>query len=95
MRFEWSPLKELLNIEKHKVSFREAIEVFKDPDAFDLEDKEHSEVEARQFMTGKILDGRIITVRFTVRDDVIRIFGAGEWRYFRSLYYEKTKHKKS
>lgn len=95
MGFEWDPLKELLNIEKHNVSFAQAIEAFKDHDGFDLDDGAHSREELRYYRVGKTLDGRILTVRFTIRDDVIRIFGAGEWREFRSRYYEKTKHKKS
>ena len=95
MQFEWDSSKDAINVQKHGVSFREATQVFKDPNAFDLEDAEHSEIEPRQFITGRILDGRIITVRFTIRDDVIRIFGAGEWRTFRRIYYEKTRHKAS
>ena len=43
------------------------------------EDLSHSSKEQRYYCFG-LVDGGILTVRFTYRDDVIRIFGAGYWR---------------
>jgi hypothetical protein len=37
-----------------------------------------------------MIGGRIATVRFTWRDNRIRIFGAGFWREGRRIYYEKN-----
>ena len=91
MEFEWNPSKDFENIKKHKVSFADATNAFCDPNGIDLEDAKHSSKEARHYWVGKIHDGRIITVRYTIRRDVIRIIGAAEWREFRRIYNEKTK----
>lgn len=44
-----------------------------------LSDVLHSEAEPRYFCYGAV-GGRILTVRFTLRGQVIRIIGAGFWR---------------
>ncbi len=92
MDFEWNPIKDLENIKKHGVSFAEAMGAFSDPEGIDLEDTKHSKHEARHYWVGKIQDGRVITVRYTMRGELIRIIGAAEWREFRRLY-EKAKAK--
>ncbi|MGP1473933.1 MAG: NFACT family protein [Treponema sp.] len=43
--------------------------------------------EKRYFCIGKTDEG-ILTVRFTIRDQNIRIFGAGYWRQGKKLYEE-------
>lgn len=91
MKFEWDILKEIKNIQKHKVSFAESVESFSDPNGFEVEDVNHSEVENRFYWIGKIQDGRILTTSFTRRDEVIRIIGSAEWRKFRRYYNETTK----
>lgn len=49
------------------------------------EDLTHSEIEKRYFCFGEV-EGGILTVRFTYRGDVIRIFGAGYWRKGKVIY---------
>jgi uncharacterized DUF497 family protein len=49
------------------------------------EDLTHSETEKRYFCFGEV-GGGILTVRFTYRGGVIRIFGAGYWRKGKSIY---------
>ena len=49
---------------------------FADPKRVIAEDLSHSSKEKRYYCFG-LVDGGILTVRFTYRDDVIRIFGAG------------------
>jgi len=93
MRFEWDPLKDLINMRKHKISFREATQAFDDLDGLDLVDQKHSVCEIRRHWVGRIADGRVITVRYTMRGDIVRIFGATEWREYRRIY-EEAKHKK-
>ena len=95
LKFEWDPSKEIENLKKHKIPFGIAIQAFQDPLGFDLSDEKHSTDELRRFWVGKIIDGRVITIRYTLRGDVIRIFGAAQWREFREIYYEKTKIKQS
>jgi uncharacterized protein len=90
-KFEWNDSKDRQNLDKHGVSFSQATQAFKDINGIDLQDFRHSETEERLFWIGKIFDGRIITVRYTVRNETIRIIGAAEWRDFKKKYYEKTK----
>lgn len=87
--FEWDPKKEAENIIKHGFSFREASEVFKYPDVAFLEDLKHSLEEIRYFAVGKIQRGVVLTVRCAVKGQVIRIFGAANWRKWRRFYEER------
>jgi len=50
-------------------------------------DSEHSKQEERFFCVGKVAN-RVMTVRFTYRQEIIRIIGAGYWRKGKG-YYEK------
>jgi uncharacterized DUF497 family protein len=55
-----------------------------------LRDDRHSTLdEERFYAVGRIVGG-IVTVRFTMRSNVIRIFGAGFWRKYRSYYLKGT-----
>jgi hypothetical protein len=90
VRFEWDDDKDKENQAKHKVSFALAQHAFLDPKRVIAEDTSHSTEEERFYCIGKVDDG-IVTVRFTHRGDVIRIFGAGYWRKGRKVYEEKNK----
>ena len=83
--FEWDPEKDLVNQAKHGVSFAEAQVAFADPDRVIAEDLSHSHSERRYYCFGKAGDG-ILTVRFTYRLGLIRIFGAGYWRKGKQFY---------
>ena len=83
--FEWNPDKDLVNQAEHGVSFSEAQFAFADPDRVIAEDLSHSHSEKRYYCFGKVGDG-ILTVRFTYRGGVIRIYGAGYWRKGRQTY---------
>ena len=50
MRFEWDKKKNLLNIEKHTISFYEAQYAFFDEDRVILKDSKHSTAEQRIFV---------------------------------------------
>lgn len=90
MRFEWSEDKNQENVAKHGVSFDDAQSAFLDPNRLIFEDEKHSHAEARFFCFGKC-DDEVLTVRFTLRDDIIRIFGAGFWRKGRKIYEEENR----
>jgi uncharacterized protein len=45
--FDWDPAKEKNNRRKHKISFRRAATVFRDPNQLSVFDEEHSEVDER------------------------------------------------
>jgi len=88
-RFEWDEEKDRDNQTKHGVSFSLAQRAFLDPRRVIAEDIEHSNDEDRFYCIGRVDDG-IMTVRFTYRDKVIRIYGAGYWRKGRKLYEEQN-----
>ncbi len=90
MTFEWDERKNKENTEKHKVSFNKAQYAFFDSNRIILKDKKHSDKESRYFCIGQI-EGGIVTVRFTMRKENIRIFGAGYWRTGRKLYEQEHK----
>ena len=84
-RFEWGENKDTENQEKHGMTFFLAQYAFADPRRVIAEDFAHSEVEKRHFCFGEV-EGGILTVRFTYRGGVIRIFGAGYWRKGKAIY---------
>ena len=87
MTFEWDENKNAENIRKHQVSFETAQDTFFNANRMILEDVKHSCSEKRYFCIGKTDEG-ILTVRFTIRGQNIRIFGAGYWRQGKKLYEE-------
>ena len=58
------------------MSFSLAQHAFLDPHRIIVEDIEHSAEEDRYYCIGRVGEG-IMTVRFTYRGNVIRIYGAG------------------
>lgn len=64
--FEWNSTKDLLNQDKHGVSFALAQLAFLDQNRVILEDLEHSDDEKRFYCLGRVAGG-IMTVRFTYR----------------------------
>ena len=89
-RFEWDEEKDNENQAKHDVSFSVAQRAFLDPDRIVVEDVSHSKDEERFYCIGRV-DEDIITVRFTYRGNVIRIYGAGYWRKGRKIYEAQNK----
>jgi len=88
-RFEWDEDKDRLNQEKHGVSFSLAQHAFADSRRVIAQDISHSGQEKRLYCIGKAGDG-ILTVRFTCRDQIIRIFGAGYWRKGKKIYEDQN-----
>jgi uncharacterized DUF497 family protein len=70
---------------KHGVPFALAQYAFADPKRVIAEDVPHSAAEPRHFCFGQV-GGGIVTVRFTHRAGVIRIYGAGCWRKGKAIY---------
>ena len=89
MEFEWDDNKNNANILKHQISFFEAQNAFFDKKRVIALDTKHStETEKRYFCFG-LVENKIVTVRFTIRKNKIRIFGAGYWREGRKKYEKK------
>ena len=90
IRFEWDDQKDEENQVKHNVSFALAQNAFLDPKRIIAEDISHSSEEARFYCIGRVGEG-IVTLRFTYRGHVIRIYGAGYWRKVRRIYEDQNK----
>ncbi len=90
MEFEWDPNKAASNVTKHKVSFREAATVFRDPLSMTFDDPDHSNDEERFITIGRSTGGRLLIVAHTDRGDRIRIISARETtRSEREVYEEE------
>lgn len=87
--FEWDDNKNDTNCKKHGVSFYKAQEAFFDPYRIIAEDLDHSQHEKRYYCFGKV-DNEVMTVRFTYRNHIIRIIGAGYWRKGKKIYEQKN-----
>lgn len=88
--FEWDDDKDRVNQIKHNVSFQLAQHAFIDPNRIIAKDLEHSQSEDRFYCFG-IVNGGVLTVRFTYRDEIIRIYGAGYWRKGKAIYERENK----
>lgn len=89
VQFEWDPAKDRANQGKHGISFAEAQYAFADPHRVIARDLEHSQTEERFYCFGMV-EGGVLTVRFTYRDEVIRITGAGYWRRGKAIYEQEN-----
>jgi len=90
MRFEWDARKAAANFLKHGVSFKEAIEVFYDPNALEDYDELHSSAEVRFFVIG-LSSKRLLYVNFAeIKGGVVRIISARKpTRAERKIYEER------
>lgn len=89
VQFGWDPAKDKTNQNKHGISFAEAQFAFADPQRVIARNLEHSQAEERFYCFG-IVKGGVLTVRFTYRDEVIRIIGAGYWRRGKAIYEQQN-----
>ena len=73
--FEWDVDKARANLAKHKIDFWEATLIFGDPVVVDEPDDTMDYGEER-FKAIGMVNGRLVTVLYTVRDDRVRIISA-------------------
>ena len=90
VRFEWDDAKDRENLRKHGVPFTTAQFAFADPKRVIAQDLAHSQSEQRFYCFGQVDEG-VMTVRFTYRNDMIRIIGAGYWRKGNAIYEQGNK----
>lgn len=88
--FEWDEDKNKQNQLKHGLPFEIAQYAFSDPKRIIAEDLSHRGRENRYYCFGKV-GGGVITVRFTYRGGVIRIFGGGYWRKGSNIYEKENR----
>ncbi|MDR0909137.1 MAG: BrnT family toxin [Spirochaetaceae bacterium] len=94
MIFDWNAAKEKDNIEKHHVNFTQAQKAFDDPLHFTRKDTRHSGRRNRynedRFFCYGCDEYGVLTVRYTRRNHITWIFGAGYWNEGEELYAAKN-----
>ena len=86
-KFEWDEQKAASNLQKHRVSFDEAVSVFADELALTFADSDHFESEERSRTYGISNKGRLLVLVHTERRQNIRIISARKaTRYEKSIY---------
>ena len=75
-KFEWDDQKSASNLQKHGVSFDEAVSVFADALAVTFSDTEHFESEDRSRTYGISNKGRLLVLVHTERRNNVRIISA-------------------
>lgn len=91
VQFEWDDAKNHENIRKHGILFEMAQYAFGDSKRLIAEDINHSSDKEKRYYCFGSVAGKIITVRFTYRNKIIRIIGAGCWRKGKKIYEEENK----
>ena len=78
LTFEWDDKKNKTNIEKHGISFEEAVTVFQDDEALIIVDDAHSQEEDRFVLIGFSYKANLLVVCHCYRekDSIIRIISA-------------------
>ena len=86
-KFEWDDQKAASNLQKHGLSFDEAVSVFGDALALTFSDTAHAEVEERSRTYGISNKARLLVVVHTERRNGIRIISARRaTRYEKGIY---------
>lgn len=86
-KFEWDYRKAESNVQKHGVSFDEAVSVFGDAMALTFADTDHSATEDRSRTYGISNKGRLLVVVHTERKNNVRIISARKaTRYEKAIY---------
>jgi len=88
--FEWDDEKASSNLKKHDVSFEEGATIFNDPLLATIVDPDHSEHEERYISMGISVQGRLLVVIHTERDERIRLIGCRKATNIERKTYEKN-----
>ncbi len=76
MKFQWNPDKANSNLQKHGVSFEEAVAIFGDQLAVTIADPDHSIGELRMITIGQSRLQRLLVVCHTEREGEVRLISA-------------------
>lgn len=88
--FEWDQAKAASNLAKHKVSFKQARDVFRDPFAIELLDDREDYGEVRLILIGMTAE-RMLVVVYTIRDEKVRIISAREAEANERRFYHEDR----
>lgn len=89
IEFEWDSNKAQINLDKHGITFEEAVEVFFDPfyQVGDATPNKLSNTETREFILGYSLEQRLLLVVYIERNQRNRVISARPaTRHERKLY---------
>ena len=91
LHFEWDPDKAKTNLDKHGISFEEAMTVFYDEAAIEFYDDEHSEWEDRFLLLGVSSDMKLLLVCHCYRKEefAIRIISARKATKNEAEHYQR------
>jgi uncharacterized DUF497 family protein len=92
MRFEWDEAKNRINLRKHGVRFELAVEVFDDPLARSLQDRD-VEGEERWQTIGMVRGVVLLLVAHTIREEdggeIVRLISARRATNYERRWYEE------
>jgi uncharacterized protein len=93
IKFEWDPIKNILNQRAHGISFEEASTVYYDENARLIPDPKHSDEEDRFIMLGFSSQAHLLIVCHCYRqnDEIIRIISARKASKTESKQYNRFK----
>ena len=74
--FEWDKGNREKNWVKHKVAPYECEQIFFNEPLFIFDDMNHSLSEKREYALGRTNDSRLLSISFTIRNNLIRIISA-------------------
>ena len=74
--FEWDSGNALKNVDKHRISCEEAESVFAQAEILVLKDEGHSQAEERWHAFSRSNQDRLLSVTFTVRENLLRVISA-------------------
>ncbi|HEX5836950.1 MAG TPA: BrnT family toxin [Anaerolineales bacterium] len=86
--FEWDEKKARSNLKKHDVSFEEGTTIFNDPLIATIPDPDHSNDEDRYISIGISVQGRLLVVVHTEREEIIRLVSCRKATSAERKYYE-------
>lgn len=90
-QFQWDAGNDRKNADKHGISKSDAEQAFFNQPLFLVEDKKHSQDEARFHALGKTNANKELHITFTIRDDFIRVISARPMsKKERKVYHEKA-----
>lgn len=93
MNFEWKTKKAKKNLDKHGVSFHEALTVFQDVLSLTYPGMDHSVDEDRYLIIGLSSFGNVLLISHIFRGDNIRIISARKATKQERYFYETdSKH---
>ena len=88
-KFDWDKGNINKNLLKHRVTNKEAEEIFSNEPRFIIEDEKHSIKEKRYMLWGTTNKRRRLTVIFTIRKSKVRIISSRDMNRKERSFYEK------